>query len=72
MTRFVDFGVPMSMLDDVLTGVVFVDPVAGTDGKRRYQVVGVERLSQMGRHPHVISGRVTARSRVGKDVALAR
>jgi len=68
-SRFLDLGVPVSILEEVLSGVVFVEPAG--HGGRTYRVLGVERLFHHDNGPQVISGRVTRKSRVGKGFASA-
>ncbi|MDI9259878.1 ATPase, T2SS/T4P/T4SS family [Alicyclobacillus sendaiensis] len=68
-SRFLDFGVPASVLEEVLSGVVFVE--SAVHGGRTYRALGVERLFPHEDRAHRVSGRITRSSRVGKGFASA-
>ncbi|WP_206831028.1 GspE/PulE family protein [Alicyclobacillus fructus] len=68
-TRFVDLGVPMSMLEEVLSGVLFVEP--GNEGQRTYRAVGADRLIHSERPSQSVSARVTRKTKAGSRIASA-
>ncbi len=70
IARFLDLGVPVSILEEVLTGVVFVE--MEESGARTYRALGMDRLSRRNRGPQVVSGRVMRRSGTGNGFASAR
>ncbi|AEJ43820.1 type II secretion system protein E [Alicyclobacillus acidocaldarius subsp. acidocaldarius Tc-4-1] len=69
VSRFLDLGVPVSILEEVLSGVVFVESAG--HGGRTYRVLGVDRLFHHENGTQAISGRVPSKSRVGKGFASA-
>ncbi|SIS63572.1 GspE/PulE family protein [Alicyclobacillus vulcanalis] len=71
IARFLDLGVSSSVLEEVLTGVVFVEAGAA-GGDRSYRAVGAERLFHGQAGSQATPGRALKDAKAGQSFASAR